>query len=96
MMNLQEVQSTGDQPRRLGSMGPVLNGFTYEFRRRENPPPLPHDVRVIWTYNNGETCEMTVPIRGVLEGAAGQAGEAIVFDLKPRRQVRVYLDRLRG
>ncbi|MCZ6835259.1 MAG: hypothetical protein O7G85_05735 [Planctomycetota bacterium] len=91
-MTVQDKDQSIGEPIRLGSISPVMDGRTYTFMRRENPPRLPDEAVVIYVHRRSGTHRVTVRLREALKNSTGHPSEALIFDLQSTGQVHVYVD----
>jgi len=80
-----------EQPARLGTISPALNGHSYSFARRPDGPPLPKQAIVVWTTRGGGKGSALANLEEALARSTGAADEAIFFELRPGGRVAVYL-----
>lgn len=93
-VTVREVSADHAQPRRLGSVAPLLKGGVFTIRRRPNPVPLPDRVLVTWQPFGGAPQQTIVSIRAALESARGLPDEALFFRVRGGGLVEVAVDSL--
>jgi hypothetical protein len=91
---LQEDHDDKDSPRRVGAISPVVPNHTYTIRRLPDAPPLPSRLRVNYRYPNQPPQTALVDLRPLAKQAKGDAGEALVFELRTDGAIDVHLDHL--
>jgi hypothetical protein len=82
----------GSGASRFGTIAPVPQGASQEFGRPTDPPPLPGTVAVEWVDHQGRTTVRELSLRKALKGSSGGRDAAIVFEIGPAEDVRVFIE----
>jgi heat shock protein HslJ len=93
VVTLRETGRNPDQTRRFGSISPVPAGVSQSYRRAKSSPRLPGTVTLEWTDGQGRTTVRDLPLSKALRSATGAADEALVFEIGPYEDVRVFVER---
>ncbi len=83
----------GNRAFQYGSISPVPRGASQIFVRPTKPQKLPKTVNLEWIDDQGIRHSRELSLMKVLQTATGTKGEAIVFDIWPRGDVAVFLER---
>ncbi len=83
----------GNRAFQYGSISPVPRGASQIFVRPTKPQKLPKTVNLEWIDDQGIRHSRELSLMKVLQTATGTKGEAIVFDIWPRGDVSVFLER---
>ena len=79
----------------IGAISPVLNGVDQKVVRGSSPPPLPPYLYLMWQEQQSVNVTVGVSLERVLAQASGHPKETLVFELRPKNKVSVYLERLK-
>lgn len=96
--NIDEVRLSAqgrsdDSAIQFGAISPVLNGVDQAVVRGSSPPPLPSYLYLMWEEAPSVNVTVGVSVERVLAQASGHPAEALVFELRPKNKVSVYLER---
>jgi hypothetical protein len=83
LVTLSAARTAKGEPRRFGSVSPVLNGTEQVTERGASPPPLPQYVELLWEERGGREYRRSVDLGPVLRQAQGLKGFSLVFEVGP-------------
>jgi hypothetical protein len=92
-VTLGTVPARSSEPRRIGTISPLLRNSASTIVRPSDAPPLPAVCELKWTDFDGRTISVKIELKEVLKNAEGTPSEALVFQIRPDSSVMVLLER---